>query len=245
MFQQLLRLAKHSAIYGIGGLVSRIIAIFLLPLYTRYLTPSDYGAIETLIALTAVLTVLLRLGTQSAFFRFYFDSPDPEARLVVVRTSFWFTMTSATTGLVAGLVFAPEISHLLFATGDRTGLVRASFVGLWAQMNYAQLTSLFRVEERSVSFVIASVANVLITIGATVVLVVVAHKGPLGVLVGNFTGTLCVYAVLLAYRRYQLGLQFDRSLFRAMNRFGMPLVPAALLLWAINFIDRLLIAHFK
>src|SRR5207302_10364952 len=155
--------------------------------------------------------------------------------------SFWFTMASATAGLVAGLVLAGPIAHALRLGGD-AGLVRAAAVGLWAQMNYEQLTSLFRVEERSVAFVIASLANVLITVGATVLLVVVAHKGPLGVLVGNFTGTLCVYAVLLGYRRYQLGLQFDRKLFRAMNKFGMPLVPAALALWAVNFIDRFFVA---
>jgi O-antigen/teichoic acid export membrane protein len=86
---------------------------------------------------------------------------------------------------------------------------------------------------------------VVITVGATVLLVVTFHKGPLGVLVGNFIGTLCVYFVLLGYRRYQLGLEFDRKLFRAMNKFGMPLVPAALALWAINFIDRLFIALYK
>src|SRR5205807_999639 len=88
-------------------------------------------------------------------------------------------------------------------------------------------------------FVLASLANILITVGATVVLVVGAGLGATGVLVGNFTGTLCVYLVLLAYRRYQLGLEFDRALFREMNRFGLPLVPSALALWAINFIDRL------
>ena len=98
--------------------------------------------------------------------------------------------------------------------------MRAGFVGLWAQMNYAQMTALFRVEQRPVSYAIASVANVLITIGATVALVVGAHKGALGAVVGNFLGTLSVYVVLLAYRRYQLGLQFDRPLLRAMNRFG-------------------------
>ena len=38
----------------------------------------------------------------------------------------------------------------------------------WAQMNYEQLTSLFRVEERSTAFVLASVANVLITVAAMV-----------------------------------------------------------------------------
>jgi len=67
----------------------------------------------------------------------------------------------------------------------------------------------------------------------------------MGVIVGNWIGTLVVYVVLLAHRRYQLGLEFDRGLFRAMNRFGMPLVPAQLAIWTLNFADRVFIAKFK
>jgi O-antigen/teichoic acid export membrane protein len=234
---ELKRLGRHSLVYGVGGLVSRILAVLLLPLYTHYLTPANYGAIETLVALTTVLVIVLRAGISSAFFRFYFDAHTPEERVVVVRTSFWFTMTMATAGLIAGLALADPIAHTL--NGMTPGLVRAAFIGLWAQMNYEQLTSLFRVEERSVQFALASLANVVLTVAATILLVAVWHKGAVGVLVGNFTGTLSVYVVLLAYRRYQLGLTFDRGLFREMNRFGMPLVPAGLALWAINFIDRL------
>ncbi len=57
-------------------------------------------------------------------------------------------------------------------------------------------------------------------------------------IVGNFTGTLLVYAALIGYRREQLGLAFDRDLLRRMNRFGMPLVPSGLLLWVTSFSDR-------
>ena len=191
-----------------------------------------------------MLVVVLRMGISSAFFRFYFDSTDEARRTLVVRTSFWFTMTMATFGLVAGCILATPIAHAL-QLGDDPWLVRAGFVGLWAQMNYEQLTSLFRVEERPVAFVSASIANIFITVGATVLLVVGLDKGATGAIVGNFLGTLTVYFVLLGYRRYQLGLQFDRELLRAMNRFGMPLVPAALALWAINFIDRFFVAVFK
>jgi len=238
------RLARHSAIYGLGGTVSRILAVLLLPLYTHYLGRTGFGKIETIVALTTVLVIVLRLGIPSAFFRFYFDSTDSERRTLLVRTSFWFTMTMATAGLIVGFAFASPIAHGL-RLGNDPWLVRAAFVGLWAQMNYEQLTSLFRVEERSTAFLAASVSNVLITVGMTLLLVVGLHKGPTGAVVGNFIGTLCVYLVLLAYRRYQLGLQFDRELLRQMNRFGVPLVPAALALWAINFIDRIFIAQFK
>ncbi|OFW53795.1 MAG: hypothetical protein A2146_08340 [Actinobacteria bacterium RBG_16_67_10] len=235
---QLKRLGKHSAIYGLGGLVQRILAVLLLPVYTRFLSPSDYGMVETLIALTTVLVIVLRLGITNAFFRFYFDSKEAAHRRLVLRTSFWFTMAMATLGLVAGLALSGEISTALFGSSDDAELVAAAFVGLWAQMNYEQLTALFRVEERSVAYVTASLANIFLTIALTLTLVVALDAGPLGVIVGNFTGTLVVYATLVGYRREQLGLQFDRSLLREMNRFGLPLVPSALFLWVTTFSDR-------
>ncbi len=238
------RLAKHSAIYGLGGVVSRIAAVFLLPLYTAYLAPEDLGSVGVLIAFSAVLVTVLRGGVSVAFFRFYFDSPEPEQRLLVLRTAFWFTMASATAGLVAGLVLAEPIGRLL-GLGDDPNLVRAAFVGIWAQMNYEQLTSLFRVEQRSIAFVIASLVNIAVTIATTVVLVVVFEQGALGVIVGNFTGTLVVYAALIGYRREQLGLQFDRGLQREMSRFGFPLVPSALALLAVNFSDRFFLTRLS
>ncbi|HVD49451.1 MAG TPA: oligosaccharide flippase family protein [Gaiellaceae bacterium] len=243
--QQLGRLAKHSAIYGLGAVVSRLIGVFLLPVVTRYLTRAELGAVDTLIALSIVLVIVFRAGISMAFFRYYFDAEDDAGRTRVVRTSFWYTMAAATTALVLGCLLAPQISEWLFSTHSHADLVRAAFVLLWAQMNYEQLTSLFRVEERSVAFVAATLANVLITVGSTILLVAVWDKGALGVLVGNFTGTLVVYFVLLAYRRYQLGLEFDRPLFRQMQRFGLPLVPSGLAIWAIDFADRFFLLKLK
>ena len=232
---QLKRLGKHSAIYGLGGLVSRILAVLLLPLYTHYLSTSDYGQIETLIALVTVLTIVLQFGIGSAFFRFYFDADDHDGRRLVLRTSFWFTMTMATLGLVLLVAFATPIAEWLFDDASAANLVRASAVALWAQLNYMQLTNLFRVEERSVAFVLASLSNVLLTVGATLLLVVVLDKGPQGVIVGNFAGTLVVYLALLGYRREQLGLQLSWPLLRRDE----PLRAAARPLGAVPLGDEL------
>jgi O-antigen/teichoic acid export membrane protein len=242
--QELKRLGRHSAVYGLGGLVSRILATLLLPLYTHYLPPGSYGRVEIVTAATAVLAILLQLGISSAFFRFYFDAKEDAERLVVIRTSFWFTMAMSTLGLVLGVVFAAPIGHWL-GLGHDPSLVRAGAVGLWAQTNYQQLTALFRVEERSVQYAIASVANVLITVAAMVLFVAYFHWGAVGLVVGNFTGTLVVYAVLLGYRYEQLGAQFDTGLLRKMQHFGMPLVPSALALWTINFVDREFVSWYK
>jgi O-antigen/teichoic acid export membrane protein len=241
---ELKRLARHSVIYGLGGLVSRILATVLLPLYTHYLPTSAYGRVEIVTAATAVLAIVLQLGISSAFFRFYFDAKEPAEKLTVIRTSFWFTMAMSTLGLVLGIVFAAPIGHWI-GLGHDPSLVRAGAVGLWAQTNYQQLTALFRVEERSVAYAIASVANVLITVVAMVVFVAVLHWGAIGLVVGNFTGTLVVYAVLLAYRSEQLGRELDTTLLKKMQVFGLPLVPSALALWVIGFVDREFIAWYN
>lgn len=238
------RLGRQSVVYGVGGLLVRGVGVILLPLYTAYLSPADYGKIEVLLAATAVLAVVLRRGISVGLFRFYFDSADPAYRTLVVRTTFWFTMATATIALVCGLVFAEPLASLLQLGGD-VDLVRAAAVGLWVQLNYEQLTAVFRAEERPHAFVVASLATLLTTVAATVVLVVVLEEGPIGVLLGTFVGTLAVYLVLLAYRREQLGFQFDRQLLREMNRFGMPLLPAALALWVISFVDRWFVAVIR
>src|SRR6187200_1224375 len=125
---QLRRLGRHSAIYGLGGLVSRVLAVFLLPLYTRYLDRADIGAVGLVVALSAVAVTILRLGISSAFFRFYFDSDDENGRRMVVRTCFWFTLGMGFLGLVLGLVFAPQVASWLGL--DDPDLVRAAALGV-------------------------------------------------------------------------------------------------------------------
>ena len=251
LVSQLTELTRHSFIYGIGGIVSRFLAVFMLPLYTSYLSTADYGRIETLMAASAVATVVLRAGGGYGFMRFYFDSDDPAYRKRLLRTIFWFQMLKATLGLVVCVVFASEIARWLSLNhgkglhGSGASLVVATGVLLWVNVNYAQLTNLFRVEQRSLAFSLATIANIAITVPLTVVLVVVYDLHALGVIVGNFSGTLVIFLVLLAYRREQLGLQFDRNLLRAVNRFGLPLVPSALALWVTNFGDRFMLVKLS
>ena len=247
---RLFELSRHTAIYGIGGLTSRFLAVLMLPLYTSYVSVGDYGRIELLMSVMAVAVVLIRGGANFGFIRFYFLDKASEYRRRLIRTVFWAQMGYATLALALCVIFASEIARALNVNwrpgadlqGSGTSLVVATAVLLWANVNYAQMTSLFRAEQRSVAFSIATLLNIGITVPLTVILVVVYKQGPLGIIVGNLSGTLVVFLALLGYRREQLGLQFDRSLLHTMNRFGIPLMAAALATWVLNFGDRLMLA---
>jgi O-antigen/teichoic acid export membrane protein len=248
---QLAGLSRHSVIYGVGGLTSRFLAVLMLPLYTSYVSAGDYGRIELLTSAMAVAVVVIRGGANFGFIRFYFLEKDPDYRRRLIRTCFWAQMGYSTLALVCCIIFAPELARLLgvewapppaHLQGSGTSLVIATGVLLWVNVNYAQMTNLFRAEQRSVAFSFATLANIGITVPLTVILVVVFKHGPLGILVGNLSGTLIVFIALLGYRREQLGLQFDRKLLHSLNRFGFPLMAAALAMWVMNFGDRFMIS---
>jgi O-antigen/teichoic acid export membrane protein len=236
----MLALLRHSALFGLAGLVQRVVSLLLVPVYTRQLHPVSYGRLELLVAITAVLVPILRSGVANGFFRLWFEGED-ERRRRLGRTAFWFTMATATLGMLLGLAVAAPLSEVLWGTSNGTNLVRVGAVALFAQVNYEQLTAFYRVEQRSRAYAAAALANLAITVALSLWLVVGLQLGPTGALAGNVSGTLAVWLWLVLRRRRELTPQIDRDLLRGMQHFGLPLVPAALLTWAVDFSDRLFV----
>jgi O-antigen/teichoic acid export membrane protein len=104
--------------------------------------------------------------------------------------------------------------------------------------------ALFRLDERARAYFVTSVSNVLITVALTVWLVVVEDEGARGLLLGNFGGTAVVLAPLAYVHRARLAILPSRKLLRPMLRFGVPTMPAELSLYALNFIDRIMLVRF-
>ena len=80
------RLAGTGAAYTAASVISKLIAVALLPLYTRYLTPADYGAAEVMFAAVVALSIIIRFGLIESLLRFYYRSGEDPGR--VVSTSF-------------------------------------------------------------------------------------------------------------------------------------------------------------
>ncbi|HEY2335144.1 MAG TPA: oligosaccharide flippase family protein, partial [Solirubrobacterales bacterium] len=221
-------------------IVSKIIAVALLPLYTRYLTLADYGAAEVMFAAVVSASIVVRLGMIEALLRFYYKDGEDPAR--VVSTSFAAVFWLATIASLIALPFAGAISEALLAH-SAPDLGRISIGGLWALTLFEYLLTLFRLEERARAFFVTTILNVLVTIGLTVVLVVGEGEGARGLLLGSFaSGGVFVLGLIFVHRR-RLSLWVDRELLRRLMRFGLPTMPAELSLYLLNFVDRIIIVR--
>jgi O-antigen/teichoic acid export membrane protein len=234
------RLATTGAAYTASSVISKLIAVALLPLYTRYLTPADYGAAEVLVTGVIAASIVIRLGIIEALLRFYYQGgEDPDE---VVRTAFASLLWTTTIGLAIAFPLAGPLSELLLDHSD-PGLMRIAIFGLWVFTMYEFLTALFRLDERAKAYFAFTVANVLVTIPVTVWLVVGEDQGASGLLWGQYgTGALFLAGLVFA-QRHRLAVVPDRGLLRRMLRWGLPTMPAELSLYSLNFIDRLLIVR--
>jgi len=234
------RLATTGAAYTAASILSKLIAVALLPLYTRYLTPADYGAAEVMFAAIVTASILVRFGLIEAVLRFYYkDDEDPDR---VVASTFAGLFWLATLGALLALPFATPISEALL---DRPApdLARIAIGALWVLTMFEFLLTLFRLEERARAYFVTTIVNVLVTIGVTVVLVVGAGEGARGLLLGSYgTGAIFVLGLIVLQRR-RLSLFFDRALLRRLLRFGLPTMPAEASLYLLNFVDRIIIVR--
>ena len=64
------KLASQTAIYGLSSVVGRLLNYLLVPLYTRYFLPEEFGVVTELYAYVAFLVIILTYGLETAFFRF-------------------------------------------------------------------------------------------------------------------------------------------------------------------------------
>lgn len=234
------RLATTGAAYTAASILSKLIAVALLPLYTRYLTPADYGAAEVLFAAVVAASIVIRFGVIEAVLRFYYKAGEDPGE--VVATSFAALFWFGTLAALIALPFAGPISEALL---DRPApdLARIAIGGLWVLTLHEYLLTLFRLEERARAFFSVTIANVLVAIAITVVLVVGQDEGARGLLLGSYvSGAAFVLGLIVVHRR-RLSLWIDRALLRRMLRFGLPTMPAELSLYALNFVDRIIIVR--
>ena len=232
------RLATSGLAFQASSLLAGLLALFTLPLYTRSLTAAEFGYAETLLTLVILISILLRAGLGEAFIRHWHEADGDDARRHLVRTTSGFVLISSTLALVAGVLLAEPLSQLILGTSDAT-LMSAGVFGIWAFTNLEMAYALLRVSDRRRAYLIASSANVILTVSLTVTLVVFLDEGARGYVLGNYVASAIVLVCLWFFvLREQIGIPRGPLLLGPLLRYGAPTIPADAAVFLLNVVDR-------
>jgi len=235
---------KDSLFYAIPSFFSRGIALILIPLYTRVLSPADYGALDLLLVFASLINLTIALEISQGVARFFSSEPNLESKQRYGQTAFLFTVACYSFFLAVTSLYSEELSLVVMATNKFESEFQIGLFYIWANGIFILVHNQFRWALRSKRYALTSLISSFITAIVSVWLAYFLSWGLKGLLYGMLTGVTvgCLYS--LYYLHYLLKFQFDSKKLKDMLAFSSPLVLSGIAVFLSMYIDRIMINHF-
>jgi O-antigen/teichoic acid export membrane protein len=225
VLKKLLDLLSDSATYGVSSILSQLIGFLLLPLYTQYLSPVDYGVMAMLSILSTVFGPLANLGMTSAIFRRFNLCDDEDERREVLSTGLFSVVGSSLLLLGLGQLVALPLTTWLVEDASLVHLVRLTLLSATLSTVGAVPQVTLRADRRVKAAAGLNVANVAISMSLTIWFVVGLGMGLLGVVLGQLIASLVVMLLQFLVTSRSFRLAASRASWRYMLSYGLPLMP--------------------
>mgnify|MGYP000973485127 CR=1 FL=1 len=221
---------RSFSIYGLIPVFGKFISVLLLPLYTRVLTPEDYGAQDVLVQLAIFLTFLINLELYSGVGRYYYDKKDFIEKKKLISTGLWITLIVGIITVSVALFFNNALYNLFFETPKFK--IAFYLTILWAPISalYTYFTVIMRYEQKPKLYFVLSNIQLLIRILSTILFVVVLRFGVMGVIMGHIVGELSAVLMFVFNLREYLGFYFNKLDLKSILSFSLPMTPAVLII---------------
>lgn len=237
---------KGAAIYTIGQFFTKAFGFFLIPIYTRFLTPSDYGIIGYLQVVLQLISTILMFGFYGAQTRYYYEFKEDKKKLGIFLFSINFYLFNILLVLCFTLSYFGDTFYSLFKIKNITFYPYLPIV-IW--------TSFFQIlNQMVISFYLATkqykkcawlqfVQFALMT-GIVILFIVYFKEGAIGKLKGHLFGQILF--TLLFYIGYAKNFtwRFNKQYLRYALSFGVPIVFHLLAGVMHNSIDRFILEKF-
>jgi len=232
------RIGRHGLVYGTGFILSKAVAFVMLPVYTRYLTPADYGLLQLIDMVVEVASIAAGSRLGAGIFRFYHKAETPEERRALLSTALIVLLASYAAAATATYAYAPTIARVALGDAGDVALVRIAGMSLAFESLLLVPFAYLRVRDQSVFYVAVSLAKLILQVTLNIVFVVYLSLGAKGVLLSTLAANIVTGAFLTAYLVRGVGLRFSEGAARDLLRFGIPFVGTQIATFILTFGDR-------
>ena len=236
-------LLKNTIIYSLGRILPQAVNFILLPIYSEYLSPSQYGIIESMIVFSTILTIIFSFATERSMFRIYYDYKKEDDKKKFIGNTTILIAISATFFL--GLIFLlhKPISKIYSEVPFNPYFIYAILTAYATTFAYIPQT-LFQVKEKAFAFFIISIIAFLLEILLTIYFVIIIKEEALGLLKAKLIANVLMLPLYLYIIKQESSFQLDRAIIKNIFLFSLPMMPILLTSWVMNMSNRVFIENY-
>ena len=238
---QISRLVKDTVTYSLGALLNRVLMFLLLPLFTRLLTPNDYGVNAVIGTLLVGLSGFFGLGTGTSLGVLYFELREESARSTVIWTSVIFLTAHSLVLCGVAAVFATPLSQMFFQSPEYSDLIRMGLVTTGLLTASEPFFAFLRMEKKARLVVALSVVETVLGLALSVYLVAVMHRGLRGIFESALLVKGLMFVIALAVIGRRLPIRLDLKLVARLVRIGFPSVLGTGAFFVVDYLDRVML----
>jgi O-antigen/teichoic acid export membrane protein len=217
-------LLTHSSIYGLGTVVAQLVSFLLLPLYTRYLTPGDYGILSIVEVSSDIIGIIVTVGIARALARFYYENDKSSERNTVLSTTYITYLIIALSVLFPLMYIGEPLAKLLFSSGEYGLYFRISILSLVLGGIVDIGMMYLRLIKKSTIFILITLTRLVLLIILNIIFIVHYQMGILGIL---YSGLIVkgIYAIgMTGIILWKTGINFSSSISRRLLSYGFPMI---------------------
>jgi len=241
---QIRKTARHSAIYAIGTLISRLTALVMLPIYTRYLTPEDYGAIELLTMAIELTGILVGFRITQAMFRYYIMSDSEVERRQVVSTVLLTVMAASGLGTLVLYQGGNLFSEVIFGTTQYAEEFKLFSFTLVTNAISACGLGFLRARQKPRVYLIVSIVTLALQVTLNLIFVVHMNLHVTGVVYSALASGIIMSVFFMAYILSRVGINYSKTIFVKLVNFVAPLILASVGAFIVAYADKYFIRVF-
>ena len=216
------RRIKEIGIYGISSVLRQAVGFIMLPIYTRYLSPEDYGVIGLLSVTVFFFELFFGARFASAVLRYYGDE-ELGSKDNVISTALVSTIVLSTIGIFFIIFNAEYLGGVVFREAGYSLYIKIYSTMLLATgLEYYGLMYL-RLLNKALSFFYLSISKLILQIILNVYLIIYLEMGVMGFILSSVISTILYAGYLCYFMAIRCGLYFDALLFKKMFLYSWPL----------------------
>jgi O-antigen/teichoic acid export membrane protein len=234
-------LAKHTAIYAIGNFIQKFTTLLLLPVYTRYLTTTEFGIKELIGISVDVIGVLMAGVISSGVLRFYYDYDELKDRNEVISSA---VISTGLIGIVIVAIlwfFTDAFAYYILDDEGLSYFFQIAFITILFQSITRIGYEYIRANQQSIKFILLSLFSMLIQTSLNVYLIIFVKIGVLGILVSSLISSIAMFLIIVVPMLNKIGLSFSLEKTRAIVKFSYPIVIAQIGAFIVHISDRFFI----
>ncbi len=230
-------------VFGVTGIINRSLGFFLIPVYTYYIKPKEYGVLAILMIVLAAIPLVLRMGLGNALLRSWYDYKEDQ-RPELATTVFVFLLLTSIPILSILTYFAPQASLYLLDTEVYTSHLRIVYLLAFLEIFNVVPETLLRIRNASIQYSLCQTIGFIFQLSTNISLIVYWQMGIKGVLIANLVGAILENSLMFAVSLKQMKWGFNFAELKTMLAFGTPLIFGRLSAICFQWIDRFFLKYY-